>query len=87
MSELILTGTPDCSYCDMLESIVKKLDAPYLKVDVSKPECSDMLAKVKADGNRMPACMFVGEDRYVVTQKTPARLGIVKKWLSDRGIV
>lgn len=80
---IILTGAPGCTYCTMLEKIVSKLTTDFRKVDVT--EDTEYLEKVQAGGNKMPACIFVGNARYTVSPTTPAKIPQVKAWLEEQG--
>lgn len=80
---VIVTGAPGCNFCVMLEKIVQKTGVEYEKVDISQDD--EWMEKVKAGGNRMPACIFVGDSRYVVGKDSPAKVPQVSAWLKSEG--
>ena len=84
MSRVIVTGKPDCHFCDALAKVVQQLGVEFTKVDLTQDE--EMLAKAKKGGNRMPACIFVDEARYIVSEATPAKSAPVKAWLEEQGV-
>ncbi len=83
MSNIIVTGAPGCSQCVMLEKIVGRITKEFTKVDITQDEGAH--AKVTAGGNRMSACILFGDERYVVTPTTPAKVPQVRTWLQEKG--
>ncbi len=83
MRQLILTGSPGCNLCVLLERVVSKITTNFTKVNVQENE--EILALVKADGNTTPATLLFGKHRYVVSQKTPAKVPAIKAWLEEVG--
>lgn len=81
---VVVTGSPNCTYCTMLEVVVAKLVPEFTKVDIT--ENPEYFSKVKEGGNKMPACIFVGDARYIVSNTTPAKIPNVKKWLEEQGL-
>lgn len=82
---LILTGKPNCSYCVQLENAVKKITDLYDKVDISLPQNSELLEIVMKGGNRTPATLIFGDNRYIVSKETPAKVPQVHEWLNKVG--
>lgn len=65
----------------MLENTLKKITDNYVKVDITTDV--HMFTKVKEGGNTMPACLFYGDNRYIVSAQTPAKVPNIKGWLES----
>lgn len=84
MTQVVLTGKPNCQYCDFLAKVMEKLGVEFTKVNLMEDEA--WLAKAKEGGNTMPACIFVGDARYAVSTATPAKPTFIKAWLEEQGV-
>lgn len=83
--KVVLTGKPDCAFCKLLERIVSRLSVDFEKIDIT--DNPEYMAKVKEGGNTMPACIFVGDNRYVVSADTPAKVPQVQAWMKEQGVL
>ena len=82
---ITITGKSNCPMCVNLENAVKKTGVEYQKVDLESDP--DYMIKVMEGGNRTPACIFVGKERYVVSEKTPAKVPQIIQWLKEQDVL